>query len=228
MRILFSACLLLCSVGGWALLSAEPTPLQPQDADPVLVLKITSAIQSQNELKTLSLTIDVVNGAAVIGGEIPSIDLVPKLRETVDRVPGVRHVKITCWEGTENDQYAARVKQLMEGKTPKPLAVPELPRVVVADRRVQTEVTTLRPSVMANIRWLEAPIAPWEGPEFVKLAEAIRNRDARFAGLQLKFEDKLVTISGRAASHEDISDLVAELRKVPGIERVRRGSLVAE
>lgn len=215
----FAAVVLLTASPGW-LPAAEPSPLASPTSDVMLGLKVTAAIQAHAALKDLPLTVDVVRGVAVIGGEVPDDDSVAVIRAVAVKVPGLIDAKVTCWVPGGNDPFFDRVREKLDGKpSPKvepPALPPALPRAVLApvvDRRVETHVTAHRP---ANT------LADAEAA-----AEALRAGDSRFARLTLAFDAGVVVVSGQAASHADAMALLLHLRKVPGVTRVRRGSITA-
>ncbi len=216
----FAAVVLLTASPG-LLPAAESSPLASPTSDVMLGLKVTAAIQAHAALKDLTLTIDVVRGVAVIGGEVPDDDSIAVIRAVAVKVPGLIDAKVTCWVPGGNDPFFDRVREKLDGKpSPKvepPALPPAPPRVVLApvvDRRVETHVTTAhRP---ANT------LAAAEAA-----AEALRAGDSRFARLTLAFDAGVVVVSGRAASHADAMALLLHLRKVPGVTRVRRGSITA-
>ena len=195
--------------------AAEPSPLVSPTADVMLELKVTAALQANSSLKDLPLTVDVVRGVAVVGGEVPDEAAVAAVRAAVGAVPSLIDAKVTCWVPGGNDPFLSRVREKLDGKqTPKPEG-PAPPRVVlppVADRRVETHVTAHRPAATGDAE---------------SAAEALRAGDPRFARLTLSFDAGLVVVGGRAASHADATALLMHLRKVPGVTRVRRGSIDA-
>ena len=211
----FAAVVLLTASLG-RLPAAEPSPLASPTSDVMLGLKVTAALQAHAALKDLTLTIDVVRGVAVIGGEVPDDDLVSVIRAVAVKVPGLTDAKVTCWVPGGNDPFFDRVREKLDGKPSPKVEPPAAPRVVLApvvDRRVETHVTAHRPANM---------IADSEAA-----AEALRAGDSRFARLTLAFDAGVVVVSGQAASHADAMALLLHLRKVPGVTRVRRGSITA-
>ena len=109
--------------------------------------------------------------------------------------------------GRGGESFAQRVREKLASPPTRPAEAPG------PSRRVETRVTAFRTP------------EPARGTEAA--AEALRAGDARFARLTLSFDDGLVTVSGAAATHDDVTALVAHLRKVPGVSRVRRGSIAA-
>lgn len=234
--------------GSIALLAAEPTPsmtpLVAQDGDTMLALRVTGALHSDAELRDLAVTVDVRRGVVTLGGELADADLLPKLRRVAGQVPGVTGVNIDCRisEGGGDEAYINRVGELLAGKVRRvrpavpPVALPRLVHLpaIDPDRRAEARHRVERPPTPADRvggGFLLDPVAPSSpagvtSPE--RDAEAIRAGDPRYAGLALTFRGAVVVVSGRAATHADVADLQLALRRVPGVERVRRGSVVAD
>jgi len=180
----------------------------------MLTLKVTAALQADPSLKDLTLTVDVGGGVATVGGEVPDDATIPAIRAAVGKVAGLAGVTVTCRVPVGDDPFLQRVRTRLDGKpapTPEPIAA--LPPAVVPDRRVETHVAAFRPT--------DAP------PSYKVAAEAVRAADARFTQLSLSFDAGVVVVAGRAASHADAMTLLQRLRQVPGVARVRRGSIDA-
>jgi BON domain len=198
----------LVVVGNIAL-GGEPLALRGPGSDRILSLKVTSAIQSLPELRQVPLIVDVVRGVAVVGGEVPDLEILPRLRSTILKTPGIVDLKLSCWESSDAEKFAARVQSKLSER-PKIMPPSVLPSVT--DHRALSETIARKPTQS------RAEL----------LAEAVRKSERRYAGLRFEWQGGMVTISGEAPRHEDVTELVERLRKVPGIERVRRGAVRAE
>jgi osmotically-inducible protein OsmY len=207
----FAAVVLLTASPGW-LPATEPSPLASPTSDVMLGLKVAAALQAHAALKDLPLTIDVVRGVAAIGGEVPDDDSIAAIRAVAVKVPGLTDAKVTCWVPGGNDPFFDRVREKLDGK-PSPKVEPRAVLAPVVDRRVETHVTAHRPANTLG--------------DSGAAAEALRAGDSRFARLTLAFDAGVVVVSGHAASHADAMALLLHLRKVPGVTRVRRGSITA-
>ncbi len=188
--------------------AAEPSRLVSPISDVMLTLKVTAALQANPTLEHLTLTIDVVRGVATVGGEVPSLDCVATIRSAVAAVADLRDVKVTC-RLPGDDPLLDRVREKLAGK-PSPKSEPP---TAVPDRRVETHVAAFRPTEPT--------------PGYKTAAEALRAGDDRFTRLALSFDAGVVVVSGHAATHADATALLQRLRKVPGVTRVRRGSIDA-
>lgn len=185
--------------------AAGPSPLVAPNSDVMLALKVTAALQADPTLKDLTLTVDVVRGVATVAGEVPTDGVVSAVRVAAAKVPGLAGVVTACRVPFGDDPFHDRVRTKLGGEpTPKP----EPP-----DLRPATHVTAYRPAT------------PAADPEAA--AEALRAADVRFARLTLAFDAGVVVVTGRAASHADATALLLRLRKLPGVTRVRRGSIDA-
>ncbi|MGL6076886.1 MAG: BON domain-containing protein [Fimbriiglobus sp.] len=207
---MFRLGLAMMVVMGSVAVAQEPLtwPLRNQNSDRMLALKVTGAIQKLPEFREMPMVVDVQRAVAIVSGEVPSLTLLPKLREAIAGVPGVRDVSLRCWDPSAAERFTARAQQIQ----PVPLLVIEPPSVLPrVDRRVASETVTMKPGLV---------------PE--QAVEAIRRSELRFAKLDLAWEGRMLVITGKAPTHEDVSDFIQRVRKLPGIERVRRGSISAE
>lgn len=185
--------------------AAGPSPLVAPNSDVMLALKVTAALQADPTLKDLTLTVDVVRGVATVAGEVPNDEVVATIRAAAAKVPGLAGVVTACRVPFGDDPFHDRVRAKLGGEpTPKPEA---------PDLRPATHVTAYR------------PVTPISDPEAA--AETLRAADERFAQLTLAFDAGVVVVAGRAASHADATALLLRLRKLPGVTRVRRGSIKA-
>ena len=189
--------------------AAGPSPLVAPNSDVMLALKVTAALQADPSLKDFALTVDVARGVATVGGEVPSLNCVATIRAAAGNVPGLAETKVTCWVPGGNDPFFDRVREKLDGK---PSPKPEVP-VAVSDRRVETHAAGFRPTGST--------------PDYKSSAEAVRAGDSRFSRLALSFDAGVVVVSGSAATHADATALLLRLRQVPGVTRVRRGSIDA-
>jgi hyperosmotically inducible protein len=114
------------AIAGMALASplyaAEPSA--ERVADDVLTLRVQAAIADDPTLKLhhLNLLVNLVDGMAVIGGEVPDLALLPKVERVARNVPGVRAVKVSGWlpsDQSNANPYSQRLaEQLGTPKTP--------------------------------------------------------------------------------------------------------------
>ena len=185
--------------------AAGPSPLVAPNSDVMLALKVTAALQADPTLKDFTLTVDVVRGVATVAGEVPSDEVATAVRVAAAKVPGLAGVVTACRVPAGDDPFLDRVRAKLNGE---PTA-----KVVTPDLRAATHVTAYRPT------------APAYDPE--SAAATLRAGDDRFARLTLAFDAGVVVVAGRAASHADATALLLALRKLPGVTRVRRGSIDA-
>ena len=97
--------LLIIAAGG----AAPPSPVLPPDADRTLAARVSAAVGSAPELAGLSLTVDVLNKVAVVGGPVPDEVTAGKVRATVEAVPGLAGVKLSTWVPAPTDGLTRRV-----------------------------------------------------------------------------------------------------------------------
>ena len=185
--------------------AAGPSPLVAPNSDVMLALKVTAALQADPALKDFTLTVDVVRGVATVGGEVPGYEVAAAVRAAAAKVPGLAGVVTACRVPAGDDPFHDRVRAKLSGE---PTA-----KVVTPDLRAATHVTAYRPT------------APAYGLE--SAATSLRDGDERFARLTLAFDAGVVVVTGRAACHADATALLLALRKLPGVTRVRRGSIDA-
>ena len=119
----------LTSMTAWADPPAvpPPSPAQAADADAILAVKVTGALAADPALAGLSLTVDVMNRVAVVGGPVPDADTLPKIRAALATVPGLAMVKVSGWVAAPADPLAHRVGELLR-KPPTDPAAPVPPR----------------------------------------------------------------------------------------------------
>ena len=189
--------------------AAGPSPLVAPNSDVMLALKVTAALQADPTLKDIALTVAVVRGVVTIAGEVPGDEVVTAVRAAAAKVPGLAGVVTACRVPVGDDPFLDRVRAKLGGEPPAKAAPP----AVVLDLRAETHVTAYR------------PVTPTYDVEAA--AEALRAGDERFARLALAFDAGVVVVTGRAATHADATALLLRLRKLPGVTRVRRGSIDA-
>ncbi len=189
--------------------AAGPSPLVAPNSDVMLALKVTAALQADPTLKDFALTVDVVSGVAMVAGEVPGDDAIEAVRVAAGRVSGLAGVVAACRVPVGDDPFLDRVRAKLGGEPTANVALP----VPVPDLRSATHVAAYRPT------------APTDDIE--SAAKALRAADKRFARLTLSFDAGVVVVAGRAATHADATALLLRLRKLPGVTRVRRGSIDA-
>lgn len=106
--------------------AAEPSA--ERVADDVLTLRVQAAIAEDPTLKLhhLNLLVNLVDGMAVIGGEVPDMALLPKVERVARNVPGVRAVKVSGWLPSNQSKADPYSQRLAEQLSSKPVASPRL------------------------------------------------------------------------------------------------------
>lgn len=107
--------------------SAQSPGSPERSADDRLAMKVQAALAADPRLKPhdLNLLVNVVDGFAVIGGAVPSEDLLPRIRSVALAVENIRGVKVSGWiAGTDarDDPFARKVAEQFEA--PKPVLEP--------------------------------------------------------------------------------------------------------
>ena len=125
LKSLFAAGLAFGSQAPSALAQA-PAPHE-RSSDDRLALQVQAALSGDPKLKPhdLNLLVNVVDGFAVVGGAVPSEDLLPRIRSVALAVENIRGVKVSGWiAGTDarDDPFARKVAEQFE--TPKPVLEP--------------------------------------------------------------------------------------------------------
>ena len=107
-----------------------------RSTDDRLALKVQTALANDPKLKPhdLNLLVNVVDGFAVIGGAVPSEDLLPRIRSVALDVENIRAVKVSGWIAStdrRDDPLAQKVAEQLEASkpAPKPPPVPPPPPV---------------------------------------------------------------------------------------------------
>ena len=118
------------AIAGLALASTASAaePRAERVADDVLTLRVQAAIADDPTLKPhhLNLLVNLVDGMAVIGGEVPDMALLPKVERVARNVTGVRAVKVSGWlpsDRAKSDPYSQRLVEQLGTKAP---AAPKL------------------------------------------------------------------------------------------------------
>lgn len=117
-------------------LAQVPAP-HARSTDDRLAVQVQAALSADPVLKPhqLNLLVNVVDGFAVIGGEVPSESLIPKIRSVALAVENIRAVKVSGWlsnADTRDDPFAKKVAEQLEPTQPKvklelePLPLPPL------------------------------------------------------------------------------------------------------
>jgi hypothetical protein len=112
--------------------SADPVPPTAKPvalSDVALARDALLALDADPVLKNVNLIVSVVDRSAVIGGPVTSDEIRKRAEAVVRAVPGIAHVKNTCFVDADADPLmraaAARLKA-----PPAPDALPVLPLVV--------------------------------------------------------------------------------------------------
>jgi hypothetical protein len=153
---------------GWLCTSPISAKERPEErvADDVLTLRVQSAIAEDPTLKPhhLNLLVNLVDGMAVIGGELPDMKLLPQVERVARNVPGVRAVKVSGWlpAGSSNvDPYTKRLNEQL-GQA-KPLAPPRVevlgpPPLNISPQPFDPNAVSRKPLVPGNM--LMEPVMP--------------------------------------------------------------------
>ncbi len=249
---------------------SAPPPVKHAEDD--LALRVQSAITNDTELgrHQLKLLVNVLDGVAVIGGPVPSLDVRPRLEAVVSTIEGIRRVKLTVWvpAPANVDPLVTRVGEQMapprrtEAKPASPppvlLSVPteggrtadtaarvkdaeRLPglsdpvvSVTTSDRRPAAGVPGSQPPPYPPIPATNLPTEPvpeggWQSvpartDPYDKVSAELK-RNAKFAGLRVEVANGVATVTGTAARHADAWDFAAEVRNLPGVQRVVVGEV---
>jgi hypothetical protein len=119
-------------IAACALTTAKAAELpRERIADDVLTLQVQNAIAEDPTLKPhhLNLLVNMIDGMAVIGGEVPDLKLIPHIEKAVRGVAGVRSVKVSGWlpAGNKLDKFGEKVaEQMVPAKPPMPETVKPL------------------------------------------------------------------------------------------------------
>lgn len=228
--------------------AADPPFLGP-DADPMLAIKCRQKLAAHPRLAGLSVTVDVVNRVALVGGPVPSAETGPQIAALLNGVPGLETVKLSCWVAAACDPLLDRIGEKLRGETPAPPAPPRepltrdanglpplllLPHAAPAEPRRDVSGPPPAPPPVATVTryastpdWLGEPIAPPKS-QLPALLEQARAAETRFARLKAEAKDGVVSVSGRVRDHADTWDYVATVRRLPGVSRVAVGLVVAD
>jgi len=153
--------LLKFAVAGWLCTSPLFAAERPEDrvADDVLTLRVQTAIAEDPTLKPhhLNLLVNLVDGMAVIGGELPDMKLLPQVERVARNVVGVRAVKVSGWlpAGSSNtDPYTKRLnEQLSQSKPEAPPKVVVLgpPPLTILSQPADPNAVSRKPLVPGNM-----------------------------------------------------------------------------
>jgi hypothetical protein len=150
--------------------------------DDVLALRVQATLASDPILKPLQLNllVNVVDGQAVIGGELPDLKLAQRIDTTVSKVPGIRSVRVSCWESSRpggGDPFARRIQdQMAPLPAPKPLPItPVTPPLTILSQppderdRIKpierpSPANVMMEPVVASIASRPRPLAPGAAP----------------------------------------------------------------
>jgi hypothetical protein len=116
-------------VAGLAFAALAPSAVaqapHERSSDDRLAVRVQTALASDPKLKPhdLNLLINVVDGFAVIGGAVPSEDLLPRIRSVALAVENIRGVKVSGWiagPDKRDDPFAQKIAEQMEDRKPVP------------------------------------------------------------------------------------------------------------
>lgn len=235
----------LAACAAWAV--GADAPFLAADADPMLAMRCRRLVAADLSLGGLALTVDVINGVALVGGPVPSADVGPKVEALLKGVAGLEAVKVACWVPATADPLIARVGDKLraaaepparrgDGAAERPaLDLPPLRLVPHAEPPpvVSAVAAPVAPPVATVTRYAAAagllgePVADPADRLPGRLAE-VRRLDARFAGLTAAAQGGVVRVAGRVRDAADTWDYVEAVRRLPGVTRVAVGSVVAE
>ena len=139
-------------------LAQAPVPHE-RSSDDRLALKVQAALSGDPKLKPydLNLLVNVVDGFAVIGGAVPSEDLLPRIRSVALAVENIRGAKVSGWIASpdkRDEPFARKVAEQMDDKpVPKHLLEPLPPPVATP-----TSLPPLAIPVQTPLK--ETPAAP--------------------------------------------------------------------
>ena len=123
LKSLFAAGLIIGAAPSEGLAQAPGSP--ERSADDRLALKVQAALAADPKLKPhdLNLLVNVVDGFAVIGGAVPSEDLLPRIRSVALAVENIRGAKVSGWISNadgRDDPLARKVAEQMQSEKPVP------------------------------------------------------------------------------------------------------------
>ncbi len=146
----------LAGAAAWADTPASPlpSPIQEADSDAILAVKVTAALAADPALSGLTLTVDVMNRVAVVGGPVPDLDTLPKIRAALAQVPGLAMAKVSGWVAAPVDPLARRVGEMLR----KPLTDPAVTPAAHRDVPQPPPTAGLPPLVLALPPGTPAPL----------------------------------------------------------------------
>lgn len=101
-----------------------PSPIQAADSDAILAVKVTAALAADPALAGLSLTVDVMNRVAIVGGPVPDLDTLPRIRAALAKVSGLAMAKVSGWVAAPADPLARRVGEILRQPLTDPSVAP--------------------------------------------------------------------------------------------------------
>jgi hypothetical protein len=149
-------------VGVVAVPAADP-PARGPTSDAALAGQASAALAADPELAGLNLIVDVVHGAAEVGGPVPRMELAHRIEAVLKAVPGLTSVTVTVWVPASQDPLSRFVGKELRGTTK--------PRVAERARITSTPplVIVPHPEPMADspVRFDQLPPNPPEDPSQV-------------------------------------------------------------
>lgn len=141
-----------------------PPPVKHADDD--LALRVQSAITADAELgrHQLKLLVNVLDGVAVVGGPVPTLDVRPRLEAVVSTVEGVRRVKLTVWvpAPANVDPLVTRVGEQISPPPrrvePKPTSAPPVLLSVPAEHARTADTAARTPDRPERLPGLSEPV----------------------------------------------------------------------
>lgn len=253
--------------------TAPTTPPPTKHADDELALRVQASIAADAELARhqLKLLVNVLDGVAVVGGPVPTLDVRPRLEAAVSTVEGVRRVKLTVWvpAPANVDPLVTRVGEQISPSPrrvePKPTSAPpvllsvpteggrtadtaarakdaeRLPGLsdpvvstTTSDRRPMVAVPGSQPPPYPTIPATNLPTEPvpeggWQSvparPDPFDHSVAEMKRNPKYNGLRVEVSSGTAVVKGTAARHADAWEFAAEVRNLPGVQRVVVGEV---
>lgn len=179
------------------------------------VLRVKAALAADPELRFVPLLVSVSDGVAVIGGPVPSLELLPRIEQAATGVPGISGVRTGCWLAATEDP----LKRLAAARVRKDAPPdPRPPATVVAAKAMPPMVTSFLLDPSAPTPTIPPTAVPMR-PDLASEVERLRSTDRRFAGLTVRVRDGQVIVHGSSADG-DVWDFAEVVRVLPGVRRV--------
>lgn len=145
--------------------SADPPSVE---SDVVLAAKVSAAIAANPDLAGLSLTVDVVNRAAEVGGPVPDLGAIPKIETAAKTVAGLLSVRVTGWVTAGEDPLKAAVRKELAATpglpslvlVPRPESAPTTPRSALPRAAEKPDAAVTAQRIPAANGFLLAPVGP--------------------------------------------------------------------